>query len=78
MEGKWRTTRRDVTGSGCPRTCGEEVLEATPFIFGYVRANRVISTSQEFLTLVISIGVIGRFAPLRVVKTLPPHPLGVR
>ena len=27
--------------------------------------------------LVISIGAIGRFAPLRVVKTLPPHPLGV-
>ena len=34
MEGEWRSTRRDVAGLGCPRHCGEEVLEATaPFLY---------------------------------------------
>ena len=50
MEGEWRSTRRDVAGLGCPRHCGEEVLEATPFILRCVRANLMISTSQKFLT----------------------------
>ena len=41
-----------------------------------VRANRVITTSQKFLrtALVISIGAIGHFAPLPVIKTLPRLP----
>ena len=66
-----------------PGYCGsrrEEVLDGTLFILGCVRAKLVISWEPGIpydRLLVISIGAIGRFAPLRVVKTLPPHPLGV-
>ena len=45
--GRRGVTLRDRVARG---TVGEVVLGATPFIRGCVRANRVISTSQKFLT----------------------------
>ena len=60
MVGRWRTTRREA---GRDRvevlrycgTAGEDVLDATSFISGCVRANWVISTRQEFLTIAKSL-----------------------
>ena len=69
-------------------TADEEVLEATPFTLGCVRANRVINKSQEFLTTACwAVGHFNRrdqsfrafaFKTLPLVKSLPSHPLGVR
>ena len=95
IKGKWRTKRRHIAVSCCPRHSGQRtteypgvkaarILRVTawrgwdPFYTQVrtVRANRVITTSQKFLrtALVISIGAIGHFAPLPVVKTLPRLP----
>ena len=60
MVGRWRTTRRDAGRDTVEvlrycGTAGEDVLDATSFISGCVRANWVISTRQEFLTIAKSL-----------------------
>ena len=60
MVGRWRTTRREAGRDTVEvlrycGTAGEDVLDATSFISGCVRANWVISTRQEFLTIAKSL-----------------------